>query len=114
MISAQAEPTARQRIAQWPELKIWHLGLLVLYVAVMMHQILDQRPGSPLLAGLAVFGFVGYAVLGWMGWRIVQVCSARFGAIRSTAFYLIAMALLFLAATWIYLAIEYAYTLGYF
>ena len=51
------------------QLRVWHLALLVLFVAVAIKNIQDQRRSEPALIALAVSGFVAYGVLGWLGWR---------------------------------------------
>ncbi len=54
-------------------LKIWHLGLLVAFVALAIVDIQNHRRTEPVLIGLAAFGFAAYAVLAWLGWSVAQV-----------------------------------------
>ena len=49
------------------ELRVWHLALLVLFVAIAIANIQDQRPPTPGLVVLASSGFVLYGFLGWAG-----------------------------------------------
>lgn len=91
------------------QLKVWHLALLVLFVAVAIVNIQDQRLQDPKLIAIACAGFALYGFLGWLGWRLSRRFEARIGAITLVILYLIAMAGLFLIATGIFLAIEMAY-----
>jgi hypothetical protein len=95
-------------------LRVWHLSLLVLYVAVAIVQLQDQRTTEPGLIALASAGFVAYGVLGWAGWRVSSLARDRFGRLPALVAYLVAMAVLFLIATIIYVAVENAYRMGHF
>jgi hypothetical protein len=90
-------------------LRVWHLALLVLFVAVAIRNIQDQGRREPALIALAVAGFVAYGLLGWLGWRLARRFEARIGATALLALYLVAMSALFLVATVVYLLIEYRY-----
>jgi hypothetical protein len=111
-----AQPSAPS--ASWTEtpgqLRIWHLALLVLFVAVAIVNIQDQGRGEPALIALASAGFLGYGFLGWLGWRAARGYEARLGPTPRLIFFLVAMAALFLVATMVYLAIEHGYLNGGF
>jgi hypothetical protein len=94
------------------QFRVWHLVLLVLFVAVAIVNIQDQRRSEPALIALAAAGFVAYWLLGWAGWRVARRFSARLGPTTLLILYLTAMAALFLVATGIYLVIEYLYLGG--
>ena len=94
------------------ELRVWHLALLVLFVAITIANIQDQRPPTPGLVVLASSGFVLYGFLGWAGWRFARCLDARFGSTLLLVFYLASMAGLFLVATVVYLAVEVYATTG--
>ena len=69
-----AEPPVSLSPRVWPrfQLRIWHLALLVVFVAVAIVQIQDQRPGEPGLVAIACAGFVLYGVLG-----VARLASSR-------------------------------------
>jgi hypothetical protein len=94
------------------QLRVWHLALLVLFVAVAIANIRDQRPPKPELVALAASGFVLYGFLGWAGWRSARRFEARLGPTLLLVFYLASMAGLFLVATVVYLAMEVYDTTG--
>jgi hypothetical protein len=95
-------------------LRIWHLALLVLFVAIAIVNIQDQRATEPALIALAAGGFVVYGLLGWVGWRVARRFEARLGLTLLLILYLTAMAGLFLMATIAYLVIEHLYRGGRF
>ncbi len=94
------------------QLRVWHLALLVLFVAVAIVNIQDQRPPTPELVVLATSGFLLYGFLGWAGWRFARRFEARIGSTLSLVFYLASMARLFLVATLLYVAAEVYATTG--
>ncbi len=96
------------------QLRIWHLALLVLFVAIAIRNIQDQRRTEPALIGLAIAGFLLYGVLGWLGWGFLQRFAGRFGTLALLIAYLVGMAALFLVATEVYLAAESVYEAGGF
>ena len=96
------------------QVRIWQLALLVLYVAIAIVNIQDQRPGAPVMVALASAGFAGYGVLAWLFWRIVVRSEGRLGKLPLLILYLIGMAALFLAATVVYLVIERVHDSGHF
>ena len=64
------------------QLRVWHLAILVLYVAIATVDIRDQTRREPFLMALATAGFAGYALLGWLGWGRFRRLETRLGAIR--------------------------------
>ena len=92
--------------------KVWHLVLLVAFVAVAIVDIQDHRRGEPVLVGLAGAGFAIYAALAWLGWNYARRFEARLGRVALVGLYLASMAGLFLFATIAYLLIEHVYLGG--
>lgn len=90
-------------------LRVWHLALLVLFVAIAIKNIQDQRRSEPLLIALAGSGFVLYGALGWLGWRVSERVAGVLGPRRRLILYLIGMAGLFLLAPVLYLVAEHIY-----
>ena len=102
-----------RRSAGWYQPRIWHLSLLVLFVAIAIADIQDQRMHEPFLIALAAGGFLLYGLIGWLGWWAARRrFGSRLGPIWLFAIYAIAMAALFLVATAIYLVIESVYRNG--
>ena len=93
-------------------LRVWHLSLLVLFVAVAVVNVQDQRIREPALIALAAAGFFAYGLLGVAGWRLARRFEARLGPLAAVVLYLAAMAALFLAASIAYVAIEYNYLIN--
>ncbi len=107
--SPSSETPARQP-SSWYQPRIWHYLLLVVFVALAILDIQAHRVREPLLFTLALAGFVAYALIGWLGWWTARRrLEVRLGPVRAVAIYAIAMGVLFLSATVIYLVIEYAY-----
>ncbi|MHC5538185.1 hypothetical protein ACYOEI_08150 [Singulisphaera rosea] len=94
-------------------LRVWHLSLLVLFVAIAIVNIQDQRQSEPALIGLASAGFVLYGLIGWGAWRLVRRVGVRWGATSRLVVYLAGMAGFFLVSTYIYIAMEYWYINGH-
>jgi hypothetical protein len=101
-----------ERVAPIGQVRVWHLALLVLYVAIAIVNIQDQRRTAPPLIALASAGFVLYGLLGWLGWRAARHHLGGLGELGRLAAYLSAMAGLFLLATVVYLAAEFAWLNG--
>ena len=102
-----------RRFAPRVQFRVWHLALLVAYVAVAIVNVQDQRRGEPALIALASSGFVAYWLLGWLGWRVARRLEARLGRTLLLVVYLTGMSALFLTATVLYLVAEYAYLVGH-
>jgi hypothetical protein len=94
--------------------KLWHLVLLVAFVAVAIADIQDHRLTNPVLIGLAGAGFALYAVLAWLGWVFARRFEGKVGQVALIGLYLASMAGLFLCATVAYLVIEHLYLGGRF
>lgn len=101
-----------ERVAPIGQVRVWHLALLVLYVAIAIVNIQDQGRTEPSLVALASAGFVLYGLLGWLGWRAARRHLAALGEVGRLAVYLAAMGGLFLLATIVYLFAEYAWLNG--
>ena len=108
------EPTPTETARSSGGLKIWHLALLVAFVAFAIVEIQNHRRPQPFLVGLAAGGFAGYALLAWLGWRFVRPFQEKRGAVLILGLYLTSMAALFLLATVIYLVIEHNYLMARF
>jgi hypothetical protein len=96
------------------QFRVWHLALLVLFVAVAIVNIQDQGRTELPLVILAATGFVVYGILGWLGWRAARRLEARLGPTLLLVLYLAAMAGFFLVATAVYLVAEHVYLTGRF
>lgn len=94
--------------------KLWHLVLLVAFVAIAIVNIQDHRRTEPVLLTLAGVGFAGYAGLAWLAWAYARRFEGRVGRVTLIGLYLSFMAGLFLVATVIYLMIEHVYLGGRF
>jgi hypothetical protein len=101
-------PASRRRLPRL-QFRVWHLALLVLFVALAIVNIQDQRHSEPALIALASAGFVAYWLLGWLGWRLARRFDVRLGRTPVLILYLIGMSAFFLGATVVYLVVEYAY-----
>src|SRR5438128_992142 len=95
--------TPRSPLAQ---LRVWHLALLVLFVAIAIADIQDHHRGERALIVLASVGYGLYGLIGWLAWRLVRRFEARIGRTRLLILYMVAMAAFFLLATVVYLVIE--------
>jgi hypothetical protein len=86
---------------------------LVLFAAIAIADIQDQRMHEPALIALAAGGFLLYGLIGWIGWWSSRRFVARLGPMLLFLLYAGAMAALFLVATIIYLVIEHLYRVGH-
>jgi hypothetical protein len=103
------------RPATWYQPRVWHLSLLVLFVAIAIVDIQDQRVHEPFLIALASGGFVLYGLIGWIGWWTARRrLGSRLGPLLLFIIYAVAMGVLFLVATFIYLVLEHLYRHGRF
>jgi hypothetical protein len=112
MTDAKSPDASLQPRRPLVQFRVWHLGLLSLFVAIGIVNIQDQRQSDPTLIALAVAGFVLYGLLGWGAWRLVRRLRSRLGRIAVLALYLVAMTGLFMVATISYLLIEHAFFFG--
>lgn len=113
MLPTQPLAPSLRRVSDLVQLRVWHLALLVLFVAIAIVNIQDQRRSEPVLIALASAGFALYGVLGWLGWHVARRLDARLGPWLVRIVFLSAMAGLFLVATVVYLVIEYSYLVGF-
>ena len=96
--------------ANWYQPRIWHLVVLVLFVAIALADIQDHRVREPTLIALAAGGFALYGLIGWIGWRAARRrFESRIGPMWLLILYAIVMGAFFLIATVVYLVIEYTY-----
>jgi hypothetical protein len=86
--------------------------MLVLFVAIAIADIQDQRIREPALITLAAVGLVLYGLIGWIGWWAARRFESRLGMPLLFVLYSVAMGVLFLAATVIYLVIAHIYRGG--
>ena len=107
-----AEDEAKGLAPAFARVKLWHLVLLVAFVAVAIADIQDHRRFEPTLLALAGGGFAAYAVLAWLGWNFARRFEGRVGRVTLIGLYLASMAGLFLVATVAYLVIEHFYLGG--
>jgi Kef-type K+ transport system membrane component KefB len=91
------------------QIRVWHLALLVLFVAIAIKNIQDQGRRESVLIALAVSGFLFYGVIVWLAWRVARRWEKRLGPTALLILFLVGMAGLFMASTVIYLGIEYLY-----
>lgn len=106
------------------QLRLWHLGFLVLFVAIAATNIRDQRMTDPRLVGLACLGFFVYLVIVVAGWFWVLRRTQQGQGLspppptllghdrNALILYFVGVASLFLVATVVYLTLERLY-LGY-
>jgi hypothetical protein len=94
--------------------KVWHLTLLVAFVALAIADIQDHRMTDPVLIALAAGGFAAYAVLAWLGWIFARKFESKVNRVALLGLYYASMAGLFFMATVAYLLIESVYQGGRF
>jgi hypothetical protein len=92
---------------------MWHLAVVVLYVALAIVDIQDHRRTEPFLVSLAAAGYAGYGLLCWLVWHGLDQFSTRLGRVLRVAVFAVSMGAVFLAAVIAYLLIEYAYLGGH-
>ena len=108
--SSTGQPT---RFRPFVQVRVWHLALLVLFVAIAIVNIQDQAGTRPAMITLASAGFVLYGVLGCVGWHLARRAEPRLGMLRVLIIYAIAMAALFVVATAIYTTMQVYYMTGH-
>ena len=112
-MSEPDNPTRRTaQVPGWAQPRIWHFVLLVVFVALAITDIQNQRIGEPFLIALAGGGLMLYGVIGWVGWWASQRFEPRLGPALLFILYAIAMGVLFLVATMIYLSMAHLYRGG--
>ncbi len=93
-------------------LRLWHWAVIVLFVAVAIANIQDQRITNPRLLALAIVGFGGYAILAVLGWKLCRRLEPRLGFLAVLILYLTALGVLFVVASFVYVAISDLYQFG--
>jgi len=96
------------------QFRIWNLALLVVYVAIAIVDIQDQRRHEPALIALATAGFAAYGLIVWLGWHFIRRWEARLGSMLAVIVYVVTMGAIYLVATILYLMAENAYLDGRF
>jgi hypothetical protein len=86
--------------------------VLVVFVAIAIADIQNQRIREPALITLAAGGLVLYGLIGWIAWWTVRRFESRLGMPLLFVLYSVAMGMLFFAATVIYLVIAHIYRGG--
>ncbi len=100
-----------RRISPLLQFRVWQFGLLVALTAIAIVDIKGYCR-EPRLIALAAFGYAGYALLCWFLWHAIHRFESRLGSVLVVAVYALVMGALFLAATVVYLVIEYFYLVG--
>ncbi|MFO0952782.1 MAG: hypothetical protein U0835_16860 [Isosphaeraceae bacterium] len=99
-------------LASFTRVKLWHVAVLVAFVAVAITEVQQQRVREPGLVALAAVGFVGYAALGVVGWKLSRRLVPRIGPAAVLAVYVFGMSALYLVATAVYVTLETLYRTG--
>jgi hypothetical protein len=110
----EIEPSPTIETRRGGGFKVWHLTLLVAFVALAISDIQDHRVTDPFLITLAAGGFAAYAILAWLGWIIARKFESKVGRVMLLGLYFASMAGLFFVATVAYLLIEHVYRGGRF
>ena len=113
MVLSNATNRVAGRLKPWFQMKVWHLALLVLVVALAIVDIQDHARSDPLLVALAAAGYAGYFMIVWLSWLYVRRFEVVLGLPILLGIFMTATATLFLMATIIYIVIEYAYLVGH-
>jgi hypothetical protein len=113
MILSNSTSRASRRLAPWFQIKVWHLALLVVIVALATRDIQTHAPTEPVLQLLAAAGYAGYFFLVWLIWQQVRRFEAALGLPVLLAVFMTAIAAFFLMATVVYLVIVCAYLVGH-
>jgi hypothetical protein len=107
-MTATRSPTSpERRVPGWAQPRVWHFVLLVMFVAIAITDLRDQQIKEPVLIALAAGGLALYGLIGWFAWWGVRRFGPRVGPILLFVVYAIAMGVLFLVATIIYLVIAH-------
>jgi hypothetical protein len=113
MFSSNSIGRVSGRLTPWFQIKVWHLALLVVIVALATRDIQTHARNEPVLQLLAAAGYAGYFFLVWLIWLKVRRFEAALGLPVLLVVFMTAMAAIFLMATVVYLVIEYAYLVGH-
>jgi hypothetical protein len=113
MILSNVRGRASGQLTPWFQIKVWHLTILVMIVALVICDIQDHARNEPVLQVLAAAGYAGYFFLVWLIWIQVRRFEAALGLPVLLAIFTTAMAAFFLIATIVYLVIEYVYLGGH-
>jgi hypothetical protein len=112
MTGAKSPSPLSRHVPGWAQPRIWHFAFLVLFVAIAITDIREQRIQEPVLIALAAGGLALYGLIGWIGWWAAYRFEARLGPTLLFILYSVAMGVLFLLATIIYLVIAHIYRGG--
>jgi hypothetical protein len=112
MTETRSPITHVRTVPGWAQPRVWHFALLVMFVAIAITDLRDQQIREPLLIALAGGGLILYGLIGWIGWWTIQRFATRLGPIVLFIVYSVAMGVLFLVATIIYLVIAHMYRVG--
>jgi hypothetical protein len=119
-MSPQDEPAVVADKPRPAGLRLWHLSVVVLAVAVAGAMVREGRMQEPLLIALAVAGFLGWCLVAGLGFRLVwrELRRPDGGGesrrrtrrqVAAVLIYLFAMTTSFVIGLWIYLSIEFRY-----
>jgi hypothetical protein len=109
MVVSKPIGNASGQLTPWFQIKVWHLALLVMIVALAIVDIQDHARSEPVLIALAAAGYAGYFLIVWLTWLYVRRFEVALGLPVLLGVFMTAMATFFLMATIVYLVIEYAY-----
>src|SRR5262245_22021657 len=84
--------------SRFASFRVWHMLVLVVYVAVAIVDLREARTTDPMQIGSLSAGYAGYAALGWAGWVHSRPSRRRADPLPGLVAYLVAMAILFLVA----------------
>jgi hypothetical protein len=113
MVLSNVTSRAAGRLKPWFQIKVWHLTLLVVIVALAIVDIQDHARSDLVLVALAAAGYAGYFLIFWLTWLYVRRFEVVLGLPVLLGIFMTAMATFFLMATIVYLVIEYAYLVGH-
>lgn len=94
------------------QLRLWHLALLVLFVAVATVDIRSLRRSELALVVAAAVGYAGFGLLCWAGWHWIGRLRSRLSPVLVFGLYAFTMAGIYWGAVTVYLGLESAYLSG--
>lgn len=109
MLAATPSSRFARAASSWCQLRVWHLMVLIGYVAIAVIEIQGQGSRDPLIVGLTCAGFTVYALIGCLGWLAARRCERRLGSMLMVILYATTMAALYLIAAIVYLVVEHLY-----